>query len=107
VIPLASALVNKSCKSGTLQVHGNGLARVGRGAVLPRAAVMAIRRLVQPAACGENGGRARGIYQGWDLHPALLASRHAAVASALLESLPAALNRLAAHPGRSHERVRG
>jgi citrate lyase beta subunit len=39
----------------------------------------------------------RGIYQGWDLHPAQLVSRHAAVASCLLEGLPAALARLSAY----------
>lgn len=39
----------------------------------------------------------RGIYQGWDLHPAQLVSRHAAVAAGLLETLPAALDRLSAY----------
>jgi citrate lyase beta subunit len=39
----------------------------------------------------------RGIYQGWDLHPAQLVSRHAAVAAAILEGLPAALDRLSAY----------
>jgi citrate lyase beta subunit len=39
---------------------------------------------------------ARGLYQGWDLHPAQLVSRHATVASCLLAGLPAALARLAA-----------
>ncbi|WP_250286294.1 DUF6986 family protein, partial [Frankia sp. CiP1_Cm_nod2] len=36
----------------------------------------------------------RGLYQGWDLHPAQLVSRHAAVASCLLTGLPTALARL-------------
>jgi hypothetical protein len=36
----------------------------------------------------------RGIYQGWDLHPAQLVSRHAAVAANVLAGLPAALRRL-------------
>ncbi|ONH29785.1 DUF6986 family protein [Pseudofrankia asymbiotica] len=39
----------------------------------------------------------RGIYQGWDLHPAQLVSRHAAVAVNLLAGLPTALARLAAY----------
>jgi len=39
----------------------------------------------------------RGLYQGWDLHPVQLVSRHAAVAACLLEGLPAALERLAAY----------
>jgi hypothetical protein len=39
----------------------------------------------------------RGIYQGWDLHPAQLVSRHAAVAANLLAGLPAALRRLSAY----------
>jgi len=39
----------------------------------------------------------RGLYQGWDLHPAQLVSRHAAVAACLLDGLPAALERLAAY----------
>ncbi len=38
----------------------------------------------------------RGIYQGWDLHPAQLVSRHATVAACLLTGLPAALARLSA-----------
>ncbi|WP_066066517.1 DUF6986 family protein [Frankia sp. EI5c] len=37
----------------------------------------------------------RGLYQGWDLHPAQLVSRHAAVGGCLLSGLPAALRRLA------------
>ncbi|MBE3202694.1 aldolase [Frankia sp. CH37] len=37
----------------------------------------------------------RGLYQGWDLHPAQLVSRHAAVAGCLLRGLPDALRRLA------------
>ncbi|WP_035742369.1 DUF6986 family protein [Parafrankia elaeagni] len=37
----------------------------------------------------------RGLYQGWDLHPAQLVSRHAAVAGCLLTGLPDALRRLA------------
>lgn len=37
----------------------------------------------------------RGLYQGWDLHPGQLVSRHAAVAECLLAGLPAALRRLA------------
>jgi citrate lyase beta subunit len=37
----------------------------------------------------------RGLYQGWDVHPAQLVSRHAAVAANLLDGLPAALRRLA------------
>jgi hypothetical protein len=36
-----------------------------------------------------------GFYQGWDLHPAQLPSRYAAVYSFFLESLPAATARLA------------
>ena len=39
----------------------------------------------------------RGLYQGWDLHPAQLVSRHAAVAANLLTGLPAALARLSAY----------
>ncbi|MBX6388831.1 MAG: aldolase [Frankia sp.] len=39
----------------------------------------------------------RGLYQGWDLHPAQLVSRHAAVAACLLAGLPAALRRLSAY----------
>ncbi len=41
----------------------------------------------------------RGIYQGWDLHPAQLVSRHATVAACLLTGLPAALARLSAWTG--------
>nr|WP_035952887.1 aldolase/citrate lyase family protein [Parafrankia sp. EUN1f] len=37
----------------------------------------------------------RGLYQSWDLHPAQLVSRHAAVAGCLLRGLPDALRRLA------------
>jgi citrate lyase beta subunit len=40
---------------------------------------------------------ARGLYQGWDLHPAQLVSRHATVAGCLLGGLPAALDRLSAY----------
>ena len=39
----------------------------------------------------------RGLYQGWDLHPAQLVSRHAAVATNLLAGLPTALARLSAY----------
>ncbi|MBL7547073.1 aldolase [Frankia sp. AgB1.9] len=39
----------------------------------------------------------RGLYQGWDLHPAQLVSRHAAVAANLVAGLPAALGRLSAY----------
>jgi hypothetical protein len=39
----------------------------------------------------------RGLYQGWDLHPAQLVSRHAAVAANLLAGLPSALGRLSAY----------
>ncbi|KJE24023.1 HpcH/HpaI aldolase/citrate lyase family protein [Frankia torreyi] len=37
----------------------------------------------------------RGLYQGWDLHPGQLVSRHAAVAGCLLAGLGGALSRLA------------
>jgi citrate lyase beta subunit len=37
----------------------------------------------------------RGLYQGWDLHPGQLVSRHAAVAGCLLAGLDGALSRLA------------
>jgi citrate lyase beta subunit len=40
---------------------------------------------------------ARGLYQGWDLHPAQLVSRHATVAACLLAGLPPALARLAGY----------
>ncbi|WP_261575622.1 DUF6986 family protein [Frankia gtarii] len=39
----------------------------------------------------------RGLYQGWDLHPGQLVSRHAAVAGCLLAGLDGALARLAAY----------
>jgi hypothetical protein len=38
----------------------------------------------------------RGIYQGWDLHPAQLPVRYAAVYAFFLESLPVAAQRLRA-----------
>ncbi len=41
----------------------------------------------------------RGLYQGWDIHPAQLVSRHAAVAACLLAGLPATLQRLSAWVG--------
>jgi len=41
----------------------------------------------------------RGLYQGWDLHPGQLVSRHAAVAGCLLAGLDEALTRLAAYAG--------
>ncbi len=41
----------------------------------------------------------RGLYQGWDLHPAQLVSRHATVASCLLTGLPTALARLSRWAG--------
>ncbi len=39
----------------------------------------------------------RGLYQGWDLHPGQLVSRHAAVTGCLLAGLDGALARLAAY----------
>ncbi len=39
----------------------------------------------------------RGLYQGWDLHPGQLVSRHAAVAGCLLTGLDDAIARLAAY----------
>ncbi|WP_133150692.1 DUF6986 family protein [Frankia canadensis] len=39
----------------------------------------------------------RGLYQGWDLHPGQLVSRHAAVGGCLLAGLDAALARLGAY----------
>ncbi len=44
---------------------------------------------------------ARGLYQGWDVHPAQLVSRHATVAACLLAGLPSALTRLAAYASAS------
>ncbi len=41
----------------------------------------------------------RGFYQGWDLHPAQLASRHAATFGFFREGLPAAAARLRANLG--------
>ncbi|WP_131785133.1 DUF6986 family protein [Protofrankia symbiont of Coriaria ruscifolia] len=41
----------------------------------------------------------RGLYQGWDLHPAQLVSRHATVAACLLTGLPTALARLSRWAG--------
>ncbi|WP_131769685.1 DUF6986 family protein [Candidatus Protofrankia californiensis] len=41
----------------------------------------------------------RGLYQGWDLHPAQLVSRHATVAACLLAGLPPALARLSRWAG--------
>ena len=43
----------------------------------------------------------RGFYQGWDLHPAQLPSRYAAVFAFYREGLPAAAARLRAYLGRS------
>ncbi|MFR9728682.1 DUF6986 family protein [Saccharopolyspora sp. MS10] len=42
---------------------------------------------------------AHGFYQGWDLHPAQLVSRYAAVFAAFRESAPAQAERLAAYVG--------
>ncbi|WP_103528374.1 aldolase/citrate lyase family protein, partial [Streptomyces sp. SM12] len=42
---------------------------------------------------------ARGYYQGWDMHPAHLPSRHAAVFAFYLEGLPRAAERLATYLG--------
>lgn len=39
----------------------------------------------------------RGIYQGWDLHPAQLVTRHAAVFAFMDEGLPAAIRRLSTY----------
>ncbi len=41
----------------------------------------------------------RGLYQGWDLHPAQLVSRHATVAACLLNGLPTVLARLSRWAG--------
>jgi citrate lyase beta subunit len=43
----------------------------------------------------------RGFYQGWDLHPAQLPSRYAAVYAFYREGLPAAAERLRAYVGRA------
>jgi len=47
----------------------------------------------------------RGFYQGWDMHPAQLASRYAATFGFFREGLPAAAARLRAYVGREHAGV--
>jgi len=47
----------------------------------------------------------RGFYQGWDLHPAQLASRYAATFGFFREGLPAAAARLQAYVGREPGRI--
>jgi citrate lyase beta subunit len=43
----------------------------------------------------------RGLYQGWDLHPAQLVTRYAATYAFFRDAVPAAAGRLAAYLGRS------
>ena len=47
----------------------------------------------------------RGFYQGWDLHPAQLASRYAATFGFFREGLPAAAARLRSYVERTPGRV--
>jgi citrate lyase beta subunit len=47
----------------------------------------------------------RGFYQGWDMHPAQLASRYAATFGFFREGLPAAAARLRGYVGREHAGV--
>ena len=47
----------------------------------------------------------RGFYQGWDLHPAQLASRYAATFGFFREGLPAAAARLRSYVGREPGRI--
>lgn len=81
-----------------LAAAGTGI-RVADGSsnLLPVGATATVRAAWRRHADLVRRAWFRGLYQGWDLHPGQLVSRHAAVAGCLLSGLPGALDRLAAY----------
>ncbi|OHV75228.1 aldolase/citrate lyase family protein [Pseudofrankia sp. BMG5.36] len=81
-----------------LVTAGTGI-RVADGSsnLLPVGSTDAVRAAWRRHAGLVSRAWRRGLYQGWDLHPAQLVSRHAAVAANLLAGLPTALARLSAY----------
>ncbi|CAI7974682.1 HpcH/HpaI aldolase (Modular protein) [Frankia sp. Hr75.2] len=88
-VELATALMQ-------LAAAGTGI-RVADGSsnVLPVGRASDVRSAWRRHAGLVRRAWSRGLYQGWDLHPGQLVSRHAAVAGCLLTGLPDALRRLA------------
>nr|WP_026239935.1 aldolase/citrate lyase family protein [Parafrankia discariae] len=87
-VELATALMQ-------LAAAGTGI-RVADGSsnVLPVGRASDVRSAWRRHAGLVRRAWSRGLYQGWDLHPGQLVSRHAAVAGCLLTGLPEALRRL-------------
>jgi citrate lyase beta subunit len=77
----------------------------GSSNVLPAGSVEQVRAAWQLHSRLVSRSLARGFYQGWDLHPAQLASRYAATYAFYRAGLGAALARLESVTGRSGGRV--
>jgi len=73
----------------------------GSSNLLPRGSTEQVTSAWQLHARLVRRSLERGFYQGWDLHPAQLASRYAATFAFFREGLPAACGRLRAIAGRT------